>query len=190
MKTSTGIVLKKHFPRKQTITVLDKVWGKRIGVPPTQDICLGSLISYTTNQSTNVVFMHSLERHAVPLSLARNDLLFFHQVLELCYYFIPLQSPAPDVFHLVSLLCYDRAVTLKPLQKKVFLAKLFALLGVHPDEQKFQHDYFHYLRHGSIDTLTDQVLHLGIENTLDSWLRACISLHPYRNSFNTYHFLD
>ena len=186
-----GIVLKKYFPIKRKIVVLDKEFGKLEYVPMSEDICVGMLLEYRAEPARGgVTFMYNAEKMGLPLLLAQQDILFFHHVLELCYYFLPEGAAVPELFTLLEYLYTSECNTFTTRFKKLFLVKFFAIIGMYPEDSRFQKPFFFRLATVSIDILVQQNLDLGIERDLDAWLRNCILMHPHHEKFKTVHFLE
>jgi hypothetical protein len=191
MNIRRGIILKTYFPLKRKIVVLDQTAGKVSYVPTHEDVCVGTLIEYTVDvPRTGIAFLHNAHKIGLPLLLAQNDILFFHHVLELCYYFIPEGIPVEDVFLIVESLYVLEHSRFTTRFKKLLLMKLFVALGMYPEERAFQKPYFCRLASVSIDILVELDLDLKIERELDAWLRACITLHPHNEKFKTIRFLE
>ncbi len=190
MKIRVGIILKKYFPQKRKLVMLDKELGKIECIPTSEDLCCGILLYYHLQQQPNgVLFMKDVERIGLPLFLAQHDLLFFHHVLELCYYYVVSHTDSTELFRLLSFLYQPEDMMLSYKDKRLFLVKFFMLLGFYPEDKKFQRSSFYHIGLTSIDILVKQDLDLGIEKELDAWLRGCVSSHPIEK-FKTMHFLD
>jgi hypothetical protein len=185
-----AIVLKSYLPGKYKLCVLDQDLGKVMTVPNRQDIGNGALILYHPREQQMLYFMHGIEIIDSPLVLAKEDILFVHHVLELCYFFLPLGDSVPEVFALLMALYTSQALLHTVVAKKVFLFQFFACLGLYPEGSRFQTPYFHQLALLSIDNIALHPIDLVIEHELDEWLRSCIALHPCTQNFKTVHFLQ
>ena len=190
MIKNTGIVLKKYFPQNKTISILDKDIGK-IQCIPKKKYCLpnGSVVNYRISKKKSRYVIENIEILYVPFNMAINDILFFHHILEICYYFIPQEAQNTEVFSLINYLYYFGYRIKYIIDKKLFLFKLFIFLGLYPEGEKFQTPIFHKLAIESIDTLIDKKLHLGIEKDLDVWLYSCVQTHPMFKYLKTINFL-
>lgn len=189
MERKTGIILKTFFPKKMKMVLLDQHMGKIEGVPPSDNFSCGSLLTYYTQLRGTVYFLHSISLLDMPLSLAKDDILFLHHVLEICYFCAPFSSNNPEIFDLVSQLYKESAAPYSYHFKIAFLFKLLILLGMHPDEPQFQDSYYYLLARESVDTIMHKSIHLNKE-VLHDWVRACIAIHPLIHAFKTVHFLD
>jgi hypothetical protein len=190
MEKQTGIVLKTHFPKNRKITMLDHEGNKVHYVPSSQDLCVGTMLHYYVPSLQHTQFIHGVEKIGLPLLLARNDLLFFHHILELCYYFVPMGCGMPEVFSLVTQLYRADISGFTPLFKKIFLVKLFTIFGIVPDESRFNTVSWHRIMIESVDTLASQIIDLDMEHDLDEWIRCCIAMHPNHAYFKTVQFSD
>jgi len=145
---------------------------------------VGSLINYTVTSQRTRVSIQSVELMELPLALAHNHLLFFHQVLELCYYCIPLGSVAPDIFALVTQLYTIASELLTSLFKKFFLIKICALLGIYPEELEFR-PFVHYALAVPVEYIQNVEFDERTESAFDDWLERCVMIHPYSERFKT-----
>lgn len=189
VEKNTGIVLKTYLPAKSKISLLDHTLGKIVGVLTRADISSGACVSYFVNKNSSVYFIQDIEIIDMPMALAHNDIFFLHHVLELCYYFVPSGSRAPQLFNLLIALYTCEQILRNIQMKKVFLFQLFTIVGMYPDDVQFRTPYFHQLASASIDTLVGQPLDLVIEQQLDAWLLQCIAMHPCAQNFKTVSFL-
>lgn len=185
-----AIVLKTYLPQKYKLCVLDSDLGKVMTVPNRSDIGNGALILYFPREQQMLYFMHGIEIIDSPLMLAKEDILFIHHVLELCYFFVPIGERVPQLFVLLMALYTSQTLLHTIIAKKVFLFQFFACLGLYPEGARFQTPYFHQLAMASIDNIALSPIDLVIEQELDEWLRSCIALHPCTHNFKTVHFLQ
>jgi len=81
----TGIILKKDFSKNFQIFLLDSQLGKIIVTPNTDNLCVGAIIQYQRAQKRNAIF--SIDTIALPIALAKDDILFLHHILELIRFF-------------------------------------------------------------------------------------------------------
>lgn len=185
-----GIILKTLFPKKMKMIVLDQQLGKIEGVPPSDRYVPGGLISYYAQARGQIYFLHTIELLDMPLVLAKDDILFFHHVIELVYYSTPFASSVPEIYGLVHQL-YGPYNGLHTEEFKIaYLFKLLVALGMHPEEPRFQDANYYLLARESIDTIINKSIHLDIKQALHEWVRACVLVHPLVHVFKTMHFLD
>jgi len=188
VKKNIGIILKKYQPKKQLISILDKRIGKIKCVPNNQNVILGSLVSYLITKNRSPYFIQDIEILHIPFETAIDDILFFHHVLELCYQFSPWQCPSGEIFDLVKYLYFFSNMIKSNIDKKLFLFKLFTLLGLYPEGLQFQTTYFHNLATKSIDRIVSENLHLKSEIEIDNWLHCCIEMQPQLSNLKTINF--
>ena len=189
MKKHRGIIVKSFIPQKQKLCVLDETLGKIMCVPNRDHLSNGLQISYYAQEKNNIHFLHNIEIIDAAFSLAQEDILFYHHVLELCYYFVPLGSYAPALFDLLLYLYASPKNFFSTVTKKIILFKIFVALGIHPEDSRFQMPWLHRLASESIDNITDEIVNLSFEKVLDDWLFCCITEHPYNEQFKTVRFL-
>jgi hypothetical protein len=189
-KKHTGIVVKRYFPQKQKIVLFDDEWGKITCVPPHDRISLGTLLSYEIQQRNGMPFIYDVELIAMPLDGGEMDILFVHHVLEVCYYFIPEQSIASEVYDMMMLLFTKQPCIRHPFFKKIFLFKLFVLLGIYPDRAVPLDALEHTLLINPLELLIRGDSTTQLERRLTKWLRDCMIMHPCIEYFKTVHFLD
>lgn len=170
--------------------VLDDHLGKIEAVPPSDKYIAGSLISYHAQMRGHLYFLYTIELLDMPLALAKDDILFFHHVLEIVYFTAPFSSSVPEIYELVHQLYGPYHGPHSNQFKIVFLFKLLVALGMHPEELRFHDPNYYLLARESIDTIINKSIHLDIKQTLHEWVRACVLVHPLVHVFKTMHFLD
>lgn len=190
MEKQTGIVLKTFFSKKKKMVVLDAQLGKIEGIPPCDKLFPGALISYFAKEREHLYFLQGIELLDVPMGLAKDDILFLHHILEICYYCAPFGNSAPEIFQLVLYLYHHDISPYTADFKLAFLFKLLVLLGMHPDETRFQNPEYYLLARESIDTIMNKAIQLDTKHALHEWVRSCIGTHPLIHAFKTIHFLD
>lgn len=188
-RKKTGLVLKTHFPKKRTICVLEKQGGLVHYITQTEDICVGTIVQYQVDNSLALPCMRAMEKIALPLHLDIHDLLFFHHILELCYYFVPVASHMPEVYALIEPFIMQERMLNSVAEKKFFLVNLFTAFGVTPEHEQTHAALYAYQYGISVDSAGDNTIELDIERVVDAWLLQCLSLHPYADQFKTMHFL-
>lgn len=191
MEERCAIILKSDISNRNKITVLDRDAGVcTLYVHQKHACCCGAFVRYHAEMRAHSLCVRELSLCSIPAFSSVPALLFFHQVLEICLHSVPCGDAAEDVFDLVAFL-YSRENSLlldcqqAAMAQKVFLCKLFIVLGMYPDDKKFQKLYFKRIMIESIDSLMLQPIDLVYEGELDEWIRACFAIHPYRQSFKT-----
>lgn len=189
---NTAIILKTDFPNKQKITILDQALGKLdLWVDHKAKnlyLCNGMLLKYDQSKGPKQV-IKNIEIIDIPFALAKLNILFFHHILELCYYFIPEAVEEVEIFDLICFLLYSFEEVENLQLQKVILSRFFLLLGLYP-EDGMSKKYFHYLMSIPIDRITNTAIDLKYEKELDLWIIKCVNMHPYSRSFKTMHFLN
>lgn len=186
---SVGIILKKNELSSNKIIILDKIQGRIECVTSGIHLSPGSLISYTLQQRGFIYFMSNIDLLYIPLSLARTDMLFFHHVLELIYYFVYAGNPSEEIFDLCAFLYTTEHPTITMQYKKIFLFKLLAIMSIFPEVTDLHTQQLQYLATLDIKKLSEITLNSSHEKELDRWLWCCVWQHPYVKEFKTVHFL-
>ncbi len=155
---------------------IEKRWFKPVYRGP---LHRGSVISYVSEKKPGqqVEIIEHLDLEICATTLGLQDIYLLHYILELCYNFIPIGSEAKQLFYFLIELFQQFCPSLTPVQKKIVLCKLFALLGVCPDEASVQ-IIANELRKMPIDKLLDTPLELDSEKLISRWLIWCIEIHP------------
>ena len=175
-----GIILKNLYPQKNKLIILDSKLGKIECITTDKlDLSVGLLVHYFLENKKNYYFIKTLDLIDVPYGIVKSDILFFHHVLELCYYFIPYGScfdeSALKIFNFLKKFFCKKNIFYNLFSKKLFLYKLFCLIGITPEEN------FYKLKKNNIDNI--------LEKDLDLYLLGCVKIHPSWNSFKTINFL-
>lgn len=186
---SVGIILKKNHLLPHKVCILDKMQGKIECINSTTTSSPGALITYNIQQRGFTHFISDNKLIYIPLSLAQTDMLFFHHILELIYYFTNIGNSCQEVFNLLAFLYSTEHILLTIQSKKFFLLKLLTSMGSMPEISTVRTYIVNYLNTLGIEELNNITLSISDEKKLDSWLWSCIWQHPYVNEFKTIHFL-
>lgn len=193
MQKNYGIILKTYFPYNYKIVLFDAELGKiesilRIKKNQNYRLCNGMLINYLQTHKNNKFFIHDIEIIELPYISHHSQFLFFHHILELCYFFLPNNMKATEIFDLINFF-YKDSEKLKNIQaQKIFLCKLLLLLGIYPENIAVE-EYFEAFFYNPIDNIIDKSLDLKFEKKLSSWIMTCINMHPQANLIKTKNFL-
>lgn len=183
-----GIVLKSYLPRQNKVCIFDQAIGKIFCISITkksfQRLSPGFLVEYYRQNYSTLYSLESLDIISAPLVLAQNDIFFLHHVVELCYYFIPENCSSKQIFDLIYFLLNFVDLGKYPLYKKIFLMRLFAYIGMYPQDEQLQSSSVYQLLYGPLDNITD-CLSISEKKALQHWLWYCISMHPQKNQFKT-----
>ena len=155
----------------------------------TYPLLLGSVIRCVLCKGSGGMRAEQIELLAVPFAIAREDLLFFHHVLEMCDAFIPEGVRAPEVFDPVLVLYDSHAGYLNDLCKKLFLCRLLIGMGLYDGLPKIGADLLATILAMPVDIARWRTIDLDSQHELDTWLLACVASHPMIEQFNTVHFL-
>lgn len=189
-----GIILKRYMPKQHKLCVFDRVWGKIDCVPereyPIERLSVGTLIFYYSEKQRRRYYpITNVDMVRAPFAAARSDLLFVHHVLEIAYNFISFEQHDNALFELLTFACAHGQLLRSAREKKLFLFKLFVVLGMYPEGSLFRCAELHCLAVGAIDNLFDLNIDLKIEKELDYWLLKCIAMYPGADNFKTGHFI-
>jgi len=147
-------------------------------------------MSYHLEQRDNGMFLLKdpiLEE--VPFDLARQDILFLHHLLELCYHFIPVASCVAGVFDLLQFLYSADKRLWNNATKKLFLFRILMAIGLYSSQLALENEVIGELMYAPFGTLDTAELATRYAYSIDRWLHACVREHPYVQKFNTIHFL-
>jgi hypothetical protein len=101
---SVGIILRKNELLPHKVVLLDKIQGKMECINAHPTLSAGALITYNIKKQGSTHFISDSTLIYIPLALASHDLLFFHHVLELIYYFTTIGNCSGQVFDLLAFL--------------------------------------------------------------------------------------
>lgn len=187
---SVGIILRKNELLPHKLVILDKIHGKIECVSTAPDLSTGALITYNIRKQTCVNFIADSTLIYLPLSLAQHDMLFFHHVLELIYYFTYVGNNSNEVFDLLAFLYSAEHAAMTIQAKKFFLLKLLTSMGSLPEINEIRTALVTQLTTITIQQLNHVIINTAHEKELDRWLWCCVWQHPYVNEFKTVHFLS
>lgn len=187
---SCGIILSLYNYKKNKVALIDATNGRIDGYyMHSQRLRPGMIVRYEIQRLNQRIFLSNISLEQVPLMLAQEHLLFLHHVLEVSCQIMPAGSCAVGVFDLFTLL-YSPDPFLYSVQKqKVFLFKLFTLLGIHSSFYVLSSATANFLDNFSINTSHHETIDFQIEQELDTWLFQCIIEHIKPDSLKTVHFL-
>lgn len=191
-KKSLGIVLKKQVPRRQKISLLDRHFGRIEAVPMSMHAALrmgnGAVVEYTLEKKQPFL-LHDITLLESMSEVSPKDLLFFHHLLEMSYYGIPLEGQAEDIFELLVLTLRNLDhICVQSSRQKLVVSKLFLLMGA--DVNRAVEPILQQL--SQVGELLQWVaLDIDEENeqALDVWIYQYIQHHPCAHLFKTIQFL-
>lgn len=189
---SRGIILKKHFPHRVHISILDETRG-HISVMPegwrwASYACPGAVVSYDMDEKSGSLRVKNIELVWMPSYREPSAQLFLHHVLELCYVFLPVCSSSTESFVLLAQLLsrFDQLCTQTEWQT-CFVAKLLFTLGAYPPESA--HLAISSSLSLSYDSLIESEWTKQQRNELEIFIYQCLNNHPYGQWLKTINFL-
>jgi hypothetical protein len=188
MQKNCGIVLRNYHPYKQKISIFDKEHGRieafmnNTRSDIAEQLNHGTIIHYHLSLLPSLYKIHEIEIFSIPFALAKYDLIFFHHILELSYYFLPPCAAAPETFDLIMYLFNTATHT---FDKQLILFRFFISLGMYPEQIPLEKNYFQYLASQKLEVFFKEKLDEMHHKVLESWLLQCIAMHPYKNQFKT-----
>ncbi len=206
-----GFVIKRFAPKKQKFSILSHSLGKIEIIPfPlhwNNRLRPGMLISSILHSSiTRIYIAHNIEILLAPLDFTENtDIYWIHSILELCYYFLPLESPCQETFNFVYraffiLNCNHKIDSSLAVVKKLLIVKLLTLFGFYPQKtimryinlfEKLVTTSVDFTNKGVIKSLTTIPHDIDKEEMalINSWILQCLNEHPNFSSFKLLNFL-
>lgn len=205
-----GIVLKTFTPGAGKLCIFTHAQGKVICTLFNQQqaaiLRMGSRISYTPLRHDRG--LHTTAHITVtdmPGITTASELAWVHHLLELCYYFAPLQQPAGEVFSLLTSTLFHRNHQLLDeheyyVFKRLSIGSLLALMGFYPPHafadliiatQRWLTMSIDFRAHTDLELLKYHatVLTRGACKVYDAWLLECINTHPRIAHFKTLPFV-
>lgn len=190
-------VLKRFFPYRQKIALLTRSNGRINAIIKQQDMCArlwpGMLITCDLCNDGERWFMGRGMIYAAP------EHVWIHHVLELCYYFIPLDSPCPEIFMflkqcntltLQSVIFEDR---IQAVIKKICVMKFLSLVGFYAHDeicrylalfQELSDPFVDFADRQKVNFLMNKLLLLN-DIDMDLWIVRCLKSHPMFKMFKT-----
>lgn len=186
--SNTAIIIKKLYTHDTKVALIDQKKGRINGVLYHKSIIEGSLVRYTMKSAKNSMILQDVEYLYAPLEWGKFDLLFLHHVLEICYFFIPLYGSVDGIFHFLCFLFRMQDASWTDVVQKLFLCKLFLILGIYPQTEFLKTKNGMRLFYISLE----DILLLKIDDQecamMDQWLKQCIMQHHMVFDFKTVKF--
>lgn len=187
-----GIVLRTYVPHKQKIVIFDDKLGKiealvnkRIQL---ERMASGFFLSYTLEPCGIYYLIKNSTIIDSPTYWAQHNILFFHHIMELCFFFLPLESQAADLFNQLKVLYTHPEFLQDNFSQKVFLYYVFKYFGVYPPEEVVDLLSDNLILN-SVNSKLDMPEKEDIEDRLYQWLSACVYAHPQAHTFKTIDYL-
>lgn len=199
-------VLRRFLPNRQKTALLTYSLG-RVNVTfnhKTQGIRLwpGMLLTCTMQRDNSFWVAHNVAIQAAPIPQTHHNIFWLHHILELCYYFLPLEHPAPDVFGYVKQCCFlmwqseELDDTWQIFIKKVCVIKLLGLFGFYRQEDIQEYSalfrelsalFIDFTNEQKVEFLKKRYLCFDMEK-MNEWILSCLKSHPMFTSFKTVSF--
>lgn len=187
MDKQQGIILKNYSPHQQKCCVLDRTLGKVFGITRDQKVInrlrAGSIVAYQNSTNNKMIELCNVDIMHMPLELARNDIYFIHQMLELCYFFLPEVCAVPSIFDLLFFLLNSVDRVQYSYNKNMIVVRFFIYLGIYPQDEVLEKS-IQLLLEQPLDTCASYINQQDNE-AIDQWIRWCIVTHPLRHHFKT-----
>lgn len=185
---NSGIILKSNLNK---LTILDEKLGKITCYIKLKknNLIQGAHLDYVLEVFNDYYYISNIKILNAPGNISKyiyHDLIFFHHVIEICYYFLPLNcnENISYIFTLILSL-YENNIADNKFLKKLFLYNLFKILNIY-FEYDVQ-DYNFMNKNYKIGIDLENIITLN--NSLKRWLTLCISRQPYYNRLKTINFM-
>ena len=165
------------------IILFDKDKGKIIGDSPQKNIPIGACIEYDLIVKRKKYILYNTRIVLMPVIINQDDLLFLHQVLELCHYFMPEEMPEEDIFSLLIYLYDNMNLFNDPFSKKIYITKLLLMFGIYPEKPYIEKTYWQDMLQQPISLLLRIKSSKEVEEFFIVWIRSCIQMHPLSHTF-------
>ncbi len=203
---SLGLIIRRFYPNKQQICLITHAQGKATYIIKKRQECQrlwpGMFISFYQSEAEALL---TIQGHCKVIgqfaSHTPEELLWTHQLFELCYYFIPSRNPNSEVFSFLMqcLLAQQYYNSLGPYYKKLqtaLLVHLFYLFGFYSNRDFFVlQEINNYLPDNILSpiaqSLSDELQAFLTRFKEDSyhsayaWISECIQQHPCSHLFKT-----
>lgn len=182
-----GIVLRNNQAQNKKITLLDQRDGmfSTYVQKPSMLLQHGRLVRYAMQKKASFITLNDIECISEAADWVKNDIFFLHHVLEIIHAALGVQSPAPEVFSLCLYLYHPLQDVQERTFKLYFLAKLFATLGIYPENhESFSFELFHLIS-GSLDTMVRSAPSVINQSSISDWLYGCLMVHPEVSGLKT-----
>lgn len=190
MHRNQGIILKTYAPKKCKISLLDKTLGRIEAISPRVPYCdtviPGMVATYfLAKRHGHLYELTGIELYDIPLALARYDIYFFHHVLEICHYFLPLNLAVSTIYDLLLFLLEFHEKINSTWHKKIFLLRFFLYLGLYPEHKGTGEESWEHLIYEPIDIMLEKKTRIS-ERTVEQWLLGCMQAHPQKIRLKTF----
>lgn len=190
---SRGIIIRKHFPQRMRISILDEFQGHLSVVPASWQwasyASAGAIIVYELVEENESYFIKQIELVAVPSYSDEHLLFFMHHLLEICYFCLPVQGGKTECFELLWYIIHSLdELKNSPGLQKLLLAKLLFIMGQYPTEIE-QLSISSFLHQPYTELVLLSLTHEH-KKELEIFIYQCIKFHPYGRLLKTVNFLS
>ena len=199
-------VIKRFFPYRQKVALLTRSSGRINVVVRQQDECLrlwpGMVVTCSLFQEGSLWVASQMTIHSAPEPQDHASIMWLHHILELCYYFLPLESPCTEVFFYLKK-CYgliwqsdlfdDKT---KETIQKICIIKFLSMIGFYAQEeicgyltlfQELSDPFVDFANKQKVNSLEHRLLLLKVD-AMDEWILNCLKSHPMFKTFKTVAF--
>lgn len=189
---SRGIILKKHYPQRMRVSVIDETTGHVSIIPDHGKWASyagpGAIVAYDARQRRESIFVNHLELLHIPTFQSEHEQFFVHHVLEICYTFLPTESGAELFAHVLCLVTDTSRIASCYEHQKLFIAQLLFFMGVYPPESG-RLSICSSL-HQSYDKLINTGWSSGQKSEIDIFIYQCLASHPHGKFLKTINFFS
>lgn len=176
MQKHRGLVLKSFMPMKHKLSIFDENFGKIEGMFRLKTACMysaGTFIEYLPIAHGDFYLLTNLGMHWFPFNIAYIDLIFLHQVLELCYYLIPYNCAMSTIFELILFLTTAKELIQSKAQKKFFLLKIFWQTGMVNEEILYYDQHISAILSLPVELMLEKSVYCSLDR-IDKVLHLCM----------------
>jgi len=208
-KIKTCFVLKRFLPNKNKLSVLTQDSGKiEIITRPInriEELWPGMLLScYIEKELTNskIFTAQNIEIINSPIFNSTFNIDWAHLLLEICYYFLPLHAPEPEIFELlnyalnINLIDYYFFHQELNIIKKIFIVKILTYLGFYPTKNLIYYQaiyldiidsYINIIDKNKLKLLQTKLQSIKIEQIkqINYWIISSLGTHQNFRQFKT-----
>lgn len=194
-----GFILKRFYPNKNKFSILSKIHGRTDLIVTQPAMCTriwpGMLVSFTSYKRDTGIYTHTVSIEYTPQAQSHNELIILHHVLELCFFYLPTNSPCPEIYNLFSIfmtltLYQQNLGAAYPVIQKLWVAKFLSLMGfyeqgpISKDLTVFDMMIVDFTNNQKLEFFISQVKHINIQK-INDWIMLCLKTHPLYVHFKT-----
>lgn len=192
-RRSRGVIIKKHFPHRQRLSLIDELEGRIEVIPLSWQWAsyagAGALISYSVGIRGDALVITDVQLLDIPHYVDELTHLFMHHVLELCYFCVPISSGPTECFGILQQLITSLGEVSgsRPLQKLI-IARLLSCTG--QGDWQAQELAIAALVDGCRKANCIPPLDERDEHELERYIYYCLRNHPYGHMLKTIIFMN